>query len=100
MYWSFFLKQFKHSTENDTHLFDFKTSERNQMHISFFRKQLYIPFRLKEITYIPLYFDNYKLINYEKLTFYVFSPNIPIRFYFECNFFPNTKYLTCEYKEF
>jgi hypothetical protein len=97
----FFLNQFKHSTENDTYLFYSKTFERNLIYISFlFVKQLYIPFRLKKISYTPLYFDTFKLINWEKLTFYVLSPNIPSRFYFECNFFPKTKSLTCEYKEF
>jgi hypothetical protein len=97
---TFFLNQFKNNTENDTDLFDSKTFEKNLKHITFFIKQLYTPFRLKKITYIPFYFNTFKLINFEKSTFYVLSPNIPIRFYFECNFFPKTKYLTCEYKEF
>jgi hypothetical protein len=89
----------KHDTENDTNLFDSKTFERNHTHIKFLGKKLYIPFRLKEVDYIPYYFISFKLRNYEKLTFYVLSPNIPIRFYFECKYFPKTKFLSCEYKK-
>jgi hypothetical protein len=89
----------KLDTENDTNLFDSKTFERNHIHIKFFGKQLYILLRLKKITYVPFYSENFKLRNYEKLIFYVLSPKIPIRFYFECKYFPKTKFFTCEYKE-
>jgi hypothetical protein len=75
--------QIKDNTENDINLFDSKTFERNYINIKKIRKKLYIPFRLKEADYIPYHFDNFKLRNYEILTFYVLSPNIPIRFYFE-----------------